>query len=209
MGNSISIAILAGGLSSRFGAADKQELPFLGIMLGRRVAEQALAAGHPVTVIGRNRKPYEGLPIAFGADLIPGYGPLSGLHAALSLCGTDYVYLLACDMPGFSNPWFDHLRCMADSGIGPDAILALVNRKPEPFHALYSRRLASVLEARFSESAASGMRLSFARALEGRACRYVPESLSSGLTDAGRIFRGINTPLEAERLERELQPQRH
>ncbi len=209
MGKSISIAILAGGLSSRFGAVDKQELPFLGTMLGRRVAEQALAAEYPVTIIGRNRRPYEGLPVAFGIDLIPGFGPLSGLHAALSLCCVDFVYLLACDMPGFSLPWFCHLRGMADSDPEPEAVLALFNNKPEPFHALYSRRLASVLEARFSESAASDRRLSFSRALEGRACKYVPESLSSGLTDAGRIFQGINTPSEAERLERELKSQRH
>lgn len=209
MGKSISIAILAGGLSSRFGSIDKQELPFLGTMLGRRVAEQALATGHPVTIIGSNPKPYAGLPVTFFTDILPGFGPLSGLHAAISLSGTDYVYLLACDIPGFSLPWFEHLRLIADSDLRLDAILARIHDKPEPFHALYSRKLASALEVKFSESAALGVKLSFARALEGTACRYIPESESFGLTDAGSIFKGINTPEEALLLLDEYQTRRH
>lgn len=178
-------------------------------MLGRRVAEQALATGCPLTIVGNNPRPYQGLHLNFIADLLPGFGPLSGLHAAISDSLADYIYLIACDMPGFSNSWFGELCCRADANPQLDAILALVNERPEPFHALYSRRLLPVIESRISAYAHSGRKLSFARALEGVNCCYIPEVDSNALTEAGSIFCGINTPEEACRLQREYLTRRH
>jgi molybdopterin-guanine dinucleotide biosynthesis protein A len=201
MGISVSIAILSGGASSRFGGLDKQELLFRGTMLGTRVAEQALSTGSPVTVVGRNPTPYGSLPVSFTVDSIPGYGPLSGLHAALRETTCDYVYLLACDMPFFSSAWYEKLLLSARVDPGLDAIAAFGPGGLEPFHALYSRRLVPLLESRFIAASRLGKRLSFARAIEGSARLFIPEDETERLTQGGKIFLGINTPEEARRLE--------
>ena len=204
MGISVSIAILAGGSSSRFGGIDKQELLFLGSMLGRRVAEQALSTGSTVTIVGRNPKPYRALPVQFAEDTIPGYGPLSGLHAALLATESDYVYLLACDMPFFSPGWYQRLLDLARLDPGLDAILALSSGGPQPFHALYSKRLVPLLESGFFAASRSRERLSFARAIAGSSCLFIPEKETEGLTHKGNIFNGINTPQEAKLLEEKV-----
>lgn len=206
MGVSVSIAILAGGLSSRFRGVDKQELVFLGAMLGRRVAEQALSTGSAVTIVGNNPRPYLSLPLSFAQDAIPGFGPLSGLHAALQASASDYVYLLACDMPYFSLPWYEKLRGLASAEPGLDAISAYGPGGLQPFHALYSKRLLPLLESRFLDASRAKTKLSFSRAIEGSNSRLLPESEEEGLTWGGKIFLGINTPEEARLLEESGSP---
>lgn len=98
----LTAAILAGGGSSRLGGLDKQAIPCAdGEPLGRRIA-QCLARRWPsIIVVGNRPGLYDGLGAVTTPDLLPGAGVLSGLHAALSLSRTPWVYLVACDMPYF------------------------------------------------------------------------------------------------------------
>lgn len=112
----ITMAILAGGKSSRFKGLDKQEILVDGEKLGRIAAKNALSAARPLIVVGRNRSVYDGLPVTFTDDIRPGFGPLSGLHAALKRSESEWLYLMACDMPFFSLPWLESLRGIAESG---------------------------------------------------------------------------------------------
>lgn len=188
----VTIAILAGGKSSRFGGIDKQEIPLNGEAMGRLVARNALATGRAVTVIGRKRKPYEGLPVAFAEDLIPGFGPLSGLHAALSRSGTEWLYLMACDMPVFSREWLSYLLGCAGTGI-PQAVVAQSGRHIEPFQGLYSRKLLGRLEDIFAESPGSPGHFSFARLIKEAPHYIVPEDIARGFSPDWRLFCSINS----------------
>ncbi len=192
----VTIAILAGGKSSRFGGTDKQEIPLNGEAMGRQVARNALATGRAVTVVGRNRKPYEGLPVAFTEDLIPGFGPLSGLHAALSRSETEWLYLLACDMPVFSREWLSYLLGCAGTGSGsgtPQAVVAQSGRYIEPFQGLYSRRLLGRLEDIFAESSGFPGHFSFARLIKEAPHHIVPEDVARGFSPDWRLFCSINS----------------
>ena len=42
-------------------------------------------------------------------DSIPGYGPLSGIHAAVKESKSEYVYLLACDMPHIDPDYISYM----------------------------------------------------------------------------------------------------
>ena len=87
-----SVAILAGGDARRFGGRDKSAL----VVDGRTILERQIAELSAVTndlrVIRRED------------DLVPGCGPLGGLHAALTAAGGDTLLLFACDMPYFTAP---------------------------------------------------------------------------------------------------------
>lgn len=80
----LSIAILAGGRSSRMGR-DKARLQLGSRSLLTHVRTTAKALGLPIRVIRK--------------DIIPPCGPLGGIYTALHSSRAEAVLFLACDMP--------------------------------------------------------------------------------------------------------------
>ena len=92
---SLTIVILAGGKSRRFGR-DKAAL-FL-----PRVLEECLATGLPVCVVGREAGEDSSPGVRFLPDAFPGMGPLGGLVTALRQIGGPAL-LLPCDLPNLTR----------------------------------------------------------------------------------------------------------
>src|ERR1051325_6761011 len=96
-----SAAILAGGRARRFDCRDKSALVVEGqTILERQLAVLSAVAGD-VRIIRRED------------DLVPGCGPLGGLHAALAAAASDEVLVVACDMPYVTSPFAAHLLSLA------------------------------------------------------------------------------------------------
>ena len=143
----LTVAVLAGGSSSRCETGDKRDLLINGTALGRRAVLNALSLTDSVLVIGAPHPSYQDLPIQCVQDEIPGFGPLSGLHAALSRTQTAWCYLLACDMPLISPAWCACLLEKARAAPERGAFIARTSDNYlEPFHGLYSSRLKKPLE---------------------------------------------------------------
>lgn len=105
-------AVLAGGLSSRFGSDKAQAM-----LDGAPLLDHAVAALAPyctqVVVCGREHSRHATLP----DRPAPGMGPLGGLNAALHEAqarGLTGVLVTGCDMPDFPTS-------LAGALIGPDA----------------------------------------------------------------------------------------
>lgn len=103
---SLSAIVLAGGKSSRMGR-DKASIQLEGIPLLRRVCEAAGGCASPVYVVTFSPERYrdilpESCQIVREVPL-PGetepHGPLVGFAQGLVTVKTDWVLLLACDMP--------------------------------------------------------------------------------------------------------------
>ncbi len=129
--------VLAGGESRRMGQ-DKATLVFDGQPLWRRQAEVLRAAG--ANPVGINRRPDQpplrltpGLPL--WCDTIGGIGPLAGLHAALHACATDWLAVVAVDLPRLEAGWFLWLATHCAAGRG--AIGVHADGLFEPLAAIY------------------------------------------------------------------------
>ncbi|HKY31298.1 MAG TPA: molybdenum cofactor guanylyltransferase [Candidatus Polarisedimenticolia bacterium] len=189
-------AILAGGLASRLGGAEKPLLELTGpedTPLSRLLA--VFSGRFPRTLIVTTRPGlYAGFAAQPVADAVAGRGPLGGLEAALSAAATPFVFLCGGDMPFVSGPLIDAMAGRA----APGRILALERHgRPEPLHALYP--IEALAAVRSALDGGLRMMLDLYSLVPAD---LLPASAYQGLPGAGRSFENINTPEDLDRARR-------
>lgn len=104
--------ITAGGRSRRFGS-DKARILVQGQPLLLRVANTVAQVCQPVIVVADREGKYDDLGWPTIADVMPGMGPLAGLHAAMhhhrAHHGPGWLLLCACDHVVVQPHWLTHL----------------------------------------------------------------------------------------------------
>ncbi len=74
--------------------------------------------------------------------MLHGGGPLSGIHAALTHCNTEYVLVVSCDIPLIRRVFFEQLTAALP---GYDIVI-FKHRQFEPLCALYRHTCIPALE---------------------------------------------------------------
>ena len=101
--SAFTVAILAGGQSSRMGA-DKSFVPVLGRPMIEHVLARLADLGQAETILVTNRPDaYAYLALPTYTDVIPAKGALGGIYSALHYSPSPYTLVLACDMPFVSS----------------------------------------------------------------------------------------------------------
>lgn len=165
---------------------DKSLLPFGTEHLAERIYRK-LAAVFPEVVVVTNRP--EDFPVA-GARMVgdrhPNRGPLEGLASALEALQGEGALLAACDMP-FLSP--ELLAYLSAQELDADAVVPLSSRGPEPFLALYSRRLLPIARELLDrqERRMAGL-------LSAVAVREIPCEVLERHDPGARSFWNINRP---------------
>lgn len=139
----ISIAILAGGASTRMGR-DKAMLTIDDEPLLLRIVRAAFDTGAPVIVVGRERPDeWPEHSTRFVTDEIEGIGPLGGLATGLRTSGTG-VILLACDMPLLTTEAIEWLIDNVDDN--SRGVVVRNGDRLEPLFAFYPFALLDQIE---------------------------------------------------------------
>ena len=131
--------ILAGGMSRRLGRNKALE-PFDGEPLIRRVISRMRQVGESLIVVVNDleRAAELDLPedVTAAVDRYPGMGSLGGILTGLLTAETKWSTFCACDMPFANSQLYHYLLSLRD---GYDAVVPIVDGRPEPTHAVYSR----------------------------------------------------------------------
>jgi molybdopterin-guanine dinucleotide biosynthesis protein A len=182
--------VLAGGKSSRMGQ-DKAGLP----LNGRTLLETALSNLRAVTtdvyILGS--------PELYGAyapaiaDLLPGCGPLSGIHAALSRTKTEFNLIIGVDTPFFTVAL---LRYVTERAISSRAVVTApeIDGRPQPLCAVYSRAFLSIADQALQ---AGAYKVASLFPQEGTVLISQTELEQVALT--AEMFQNLNTPEDLER----------
>jgi molybdopterin-guanine dinucleotide biosynthesis protein A len=150
--NRATLAILAGGVSTRMGR-DKALLDDGRGPLLARLASLGLHCDLPVLVIGRLRPPGWPLPeVRFIPDEQPGQGPLGGL--ATALVHAPRVLLIACDLPALTAQALAWLTSLSNELPLADGLVTERDGLIEPLFACYTARCLPAVRQRL----ASGQR---------------------------------------------------
>lgn len=179
----ITAFIIAGGRSSRFGE-DKALFPYGGGTLLEHVIGTIRPAIPRIAVIADVDGKYDIPGVPCHGDLIPGYGPLGGLHAALHRIGSGSAFLFPCDMPYLSA---DLIRYMVSASGEFDVTVPYYGGYYQPLHAIYSKKCLAPVEARIEKN--QRRIISF---YDDVTVRRIREEEIRSLVDPYRAFRNIN-----------------
>jgi molybdopterin-guanine dinucleotide biosynthesis protein A len=176
-----SVAILAGGSARRFGGRDKSAL----VVDGRTILERQISELSTVTPDVR--------VIRREDDLVPGCGPLGGLHAAMNAARGDALFLVACDMPFVTAALATYLLTLAGDA---DAVVPRTDRGYHPLCAVYRRSCLPAVERRLAER-----RLKMLDLLHDLRVREVTADDLGRFGNCDRLLANVNTPAEYASLE--------
>ena len=188
----VTAAILAGGKSTRMGF-DKQ------LMMDddRRVLERVIATLREefsdIIVVTAKPELYEGMGVRLFHDTYQGKGPLAGVHAALQNARSQYVYLLACDMPVVNLPFIRHMKKMLRVS-GADVCVCCRDQRMEPFNTFYSRNLLDEVTHRLTTGNSSLFRF-----IQGSEACVISEEDAARFDKELTMFTNINTRSEYEK----------
>ncbi len=136
--------ILAGGESSRF-QGNKAFAEIVSQRLIDRIVS-ILGEVFPKLILVTNSPcEYQSLGVKVAQDLIPGRGPLSGIHAGLVVSPYSLNFVTACDMPFINGGLVRYLVEQATPS--DDAVVPLVREYPEPLFAVYRKTCLPHVEA--------------------------------------------------------------
>ena len=189
--------ILVGGQSRRMGR-DKADLPLHGQTLPARIAEALSGVASRVFLVGA-RKEHPELNLRNVPDVHEAWGALGGIHAALTESKTDWIVVVACDLPFVTRELFEKLTRLISDVV--DAIVPLqADGRPQPVCALYRRDTCLPEIERLIVAGEHSPRA----LLRNVRTRFVEFAEVSDLPHAHRFFFNVNTPAdyaEANQLE--------
>lgn len=178
--------ILAGGAGTRIGAA-KHTLLFNGRTLLEHAVEKMRELTPCIIVAG------SGLSVPRGAmqvpDVVPGLGPLSGIHAAL-LASRDDCAVVACDMPFFSTSLLDYMFHNMGSA---DVSAPFVGGFWEPLHAIYRQSSLPAVERLIDRTAQSVQKPKVADLFAMVRVHIVKDQDVERFGDPRKLFLNINS----------------
>lgn len=185
--------VLAGGQSRRLGR-DKRLEPVGGQPLIRRVIGRVEPVVDEIVVVVADPATGESLPLEGrhrrAQDRYPGKGSLGGIFSGVSAARQQWSVVVACDMP-FLN--LDLLRHMLSLREGVDAVVPVLDGRPEPTHALYSKECLPHIEERLK---ADDLKIS--RFYDQVRVEYVSEGDILKLDPDLLSFFNVNSPTDLE-----------
>ena len=182
-----SIVIQAGGRSSRMGQ-DKGLMQFGNKKLVGFILEQVAGLGENNFIVSNQPQDYLEFGLPVHTDIYPDIGALGGFYTALSYLETEFVVVLACDMPFVNRKLLLHLLSLADEH---DIVIPrLVDTEyAEPFRAVYSKRCLPAIEKAIAQK--KRRVISF---FDDMRVRYVEADEIHQFDPEERSFFNVNTP---------------
>jgi len=174
--------VLAGGLGSRHGGADKGWLHYQGKPLIEHALRHLRGVEQVLISANRNLDRYAGLGVPVITDRRADYqGPLSGIESAFAASDADWLYVLPVDVLGAPGDWLARLQIEV-AATGAPWCGTLDGERLQPLLGLWSRKLCGALTGYLDSGERRVMR--FVHPWAGQALRL----------PAGSRLLNLNTP---------------
>jgi molybdopterin-guanine dinucleotide biosynthesis protein A len=192
--------VLAGGRSSRMGQP-KALLPFSGETLIARVVRTLKASFGEIVVVAAADQELPDLPVTLVRDQTPYQGPVGGMCYGLRVVSGDPCFITSCDAPFLNLQIIETILAALEN---VDVAVPMWQGRLQPLHAIYRKRVQTVLEKQFAEGQLRPTDL------YGKvATRIIAEEELRKLDPEGLSFLNLNTPRDYQTaLKRGLVPRK-
>lgn len=185
--------IIAGGKSSRMGF-DKAFMKINGTPCIELIIKKLKKHFDEIIIVARESAKYDKLGEIITFDELKGAGPIAGLHAGLKISSSMYCYLLACDMPVISDDLIVYMKNQIKSW--PDIVACYNVDFIEPFHAVYSKNLISLIEQQVNLGKRSLYNL-----MQNCRTEVLSDNMVKKLSAGLPIFTNLNTCNELDEIQ--------
>lgn len=127
---------MAGGKSSRF-RGNKAFAKISSQRLIDRIIAELKAVLPNIILVTNTPHEYCTLDVELVSDIIPGRGPLSGIHAGLVASPFELNFVTACDMPFINKDIVAYL--INQTTASDDVVVPVIGGYPEPLAAVYRK----------------------------------------------------------------------
>lgn len=145
--------ILTGGESKRMGS-DKARVLLSGKPLFEHVFDRLQPVCSDIWISVREKRADLSYPQV--VDSSNDRGPIVGIKSALEVVNTDWLFVVACDMPWISTGLIQH---MAELRSQHDAVVPFADDRIQPLFGFYHKRCLPLMNARIKQRQRSMMRL--------------------------------------------------
>jgi molybdenum cofactor guanylyltransferase len=121
-------------------------------------------------------------------DLVPGCGPLGGVHTALMRARHEATFVIACDRPFVTAPRAAHLLTLSATA---DLLVPRTERRYHPLCAVYRRTCLDVIARRLADR-----RLKMTDMFSDVCVREVSGHELEAFGDPRRLLANMNTPAD-------------
>jgi len=183
--------LLAGGKSRRMGEDKRHLVVGEQTLLERGLAVLQSTFREVLVVIAQDSPPL-GVDARVVRDLVPDCGSLGGLYTGLMQATTPYIFVVACDMPFLNQPVIAQFTSRT---VIADIVMAKLDGRLHPMHALYSKRCVPALEEMIRARQLKIQEIVSELSLR---VRYVTEADLLTIDPSGRSFYNVNTMADLE-----------
>ena len=188
--------ILAGGQSSRMGF-DKQLLSKGSQSIIKRICISLQTRFDDIVVVSNTPELYECSGFRVVSDIMPGMGPLGGIHAGLTHASSEAVFVTACDMPFVDLPYIDYMMSIIKETDYDACVTENFFDKEGRYQALHSFYCRSALPT--IEEDLQAQKASLYYLLRKVNTLTIPPSLARRYITVSNLFLNLNTRSEYER----------
>ncbi len=180
--------VLAGGANTRY-PDPKAFIEVDGVPLIRRTLDLLRLVVGPDVVISTNEPElYFHLGVPLIGDTVKDAGPMGGIVSVLEATGARELFVAACDMPFIKAEVVQYILDNRDKG-GQLATVAIMDGRPHPLLAVYTRSLLGGMRERLAEG-----RRSLTGMIEDMGSRLLKEDDLRAIDPNGISFANVNTP---------------
>ena len=192
--SNISTVVLAGGLSRRLGR-DKAFEPIGNLPLIQRVLSQVSQISRDTIVVANDKKRETQLlgldGISISIDKYPDTGSLGGIFTGIHASTTDWTFVVACDMPFLNIKLIRYIMSLKE---GYDAVVPVIDGRPEPIHSIYSKDCLAHIEEKITNN-----ELKITGFFDKISVRYVNESAINEFDPDHLSFLNVNNEEDLEK----------
>lgn len=171
--------------------SNKAIKPFLGIPLIQRLTHRFSKLGYPMLIVSNEPGGFQELSLPTVVDVEPGHGELGGMLTALAITESDYIGLIACDMP-FASAELLAMELELAKKNDVDAVVPTTYLGYEPFHAVYRRKTSLEYVQRY---VMNGERKMIAWFDEANILEYPIHHFDTN-SEKPELFYNMNTPAD-------------